>query len=151
MGTVWGAWDFTAAHAARLAAVAVELRLDGATVAALLCRLAAEEEAEKWVSGIAAAAGRPAVPAKQPSFECTLTLLLVWAQGVGFPGHYPAAERGFVLRALAIQVHRPGFRMAAGPVIDAWARLFWAMGAQPATGGASCASPCGVPAQLSAA
>ena len=37
-------------------------------------------QAEKWVSGIAAAAGRPAVPAKQPSFECTLTLLLVWAQ-----------------------------------------------------------------------
>ena len=32
------------------------------------------------MSGIAAAAGRPAVPAKQPSFECTLTLLMVWAQ-----------------------------------------------------------------------
>ena len=38
-------WDFTSADAARLAALAVELRLDGATVAALLCRLAAEEDA----------------------------------------------------------------------------------------------------------
>ena len=33
VGTVWGAWDFTADHATRLAALAVELRLDGATVA----------------------------------------------------------------------------------------------------------------------
>ena len=47
VGTVWEMWDFTSADAARLAALAVELRLDGATVAALLCRLAAEEEARK--------------------------------------------------------------------------------------------------------
>jgi hypothetical protein len=47
VGTVWEMWDFTSADAARLAALAVELRLDGATVAALLCRLAAEEDAEQ--------------------------------------------------------------------------------------------------------
>ena len=121
VGTVWEMWDFTSADAARLAALAVELRLDGATVAALLCRLAAEEDAEQRAAGIAAAAGAKATAEPhQPLFVCTLTLLLEWAQAVCFPGGYPAEERKLVLRALATLTHRQGFRAAAGPVIDAW-------------------------------
>ncbi len=58
----------------------------------------------------------------QPLFVCTLTLLLEWAQAVCFPGGYPAEERKLVLRALATLTHRQGFRVAAGPVIDAWVR-----------------------------
>ena len=123
VGTVWEVWDFTPAYAARLAALAVELRLDGATVAAMLCRLAAEEEAEQGAAGIAAAAGAKATAKPhQPLFVCTLTLLLEWAQAVCFPGGYPAEERKLVLRALATLTHRQGFRAAAGPVIDAWVR-----------------------------
>ena len=122
VGTVWELWDFTPTDAARLAALAVELRLDGATVAALLCRLAAEEEAEQGAAGIAAAAGAKAATEPQTLFVCTLTLLLEWAQAMCFPGGYPAEERKLVLRALATLTHRQGFRVAAGPVIDAWVR-----------------------------
>ena len=121
VGTVWEMWDFTSADAARLAALAVELRLDGATVAALLCQLAAEEDAEQGAAGITAAAVAVAEP--RPLFVCTLTLLLEWAQAVRFPGGYPAEERKIVLQALATQTHRPGFVAAAGPVLDAWAKL----------------------------
>ena len=119
VGTVWDMWDFTSADAARLAALAAELRLDGATVAALLCRLAAEEDAEQRAAGIAAAAGVEPQP-RQPRFVCTLTLLLEWAQAMCFPGGFPAEERKLVLQALAMQAHRPGFKAAAGPVINAW-------------------------------
>ena len=122
VGTVWELWDFTSADAARLATLAVELHLDGATVAALLCRLAAEEEAEQGAAGIAAAAGAKAATEPQALFVCTLTLLLKWAQAMCFPGGYPAEERKLVLRALATLTHRQGFRVAAGPVIDAWVR-----------------------------
>ena len=128
VGTVWEMWDFTSTDAARLAALAVELRLDGATVAALLCRLAAEEDAEQGAAGIAAAAGMEEAAESQPLFVCTLTLLLEWAQAMRFPGGYSAEERKLVLQALATQAHRPGFLAAAGPVIDAWARLLAATG-----------------------
>ena len=50
-------------------------------------------QAEKWISGIAATEDRPAVPAKQPSFECALTLLLEWAQA-RYLAITPAAARG---------------------------------------------------------
>ena len=127
VGTVWEMWDFTPADAARLAALAAELRLDGATVAALLCRLAAEEDAEQRAAGIAAAAGVEPQP-RQPRFVCTLTLLLEWAQAMCFPGGFPAEERKLVLQALAMQAHRPGFKAAAGPVIAVWRRLLAATG-----------------------
>ena len=120
VGTVWEMWDFTPADAARLAALAAELRLDGATVAALLCRLAAEEDAEQAAAGIAIASGAASAAEPQPRFVCTLTLLLEWAQAVQFPGGFPAEERKLVLQALAMQAHRPGFKAAAGPVINAW-------------------------------
>ena len=128
VGTVWEMWEFTPADAARLAALAAELRLDGATVAALLCRLAAEEDAEQRATGIAAAAGMAAAVEPQPRFVCTLTLLLEWAQAVQFPGGFPAEERKLVLQALAMQAHRPGFKAAAGPVIAVWRRLLAATG-----------------------
>ena len=128
VGTVWELWDFTSADAARLATLAVELHLDGATVAAMLCRLAAEEEAEQGAAGIAAAAGAKAATEPQALFVCTLTLLLKWAQAMCFPGGYPAEERKLVLRALATLTHRQGFRVAAGPVIDAWVRPQAAVG-----------------------
>ena len=142
VGTVWEMWDFTSADAARLAALAVELRLDGATVAALLCRLAAEEDAEQRAAGITTAAGAAAAVEPQPRFVCTLTLLLEWAQAVQFPGGFPAEERKLVLRALAMQGHRPGFKAAAGPVVAVWTRLL-------AAAGLACA-PC-EPAQRSSA
>ena len=128
VGTVWEVWDFTPAYAARLAALAVELRLDGATVAAMLCRLAAEEDAEQRAAGIAAAAGAASAAEPQPRFVCTLTLLLEWAQAVQFPGGFPAEERKLVLQALAMQAHRPGFKAAASPVIAVWRRLLAATG-----------------------
>ena len=140
VGTVWEMWDFTSADAARLAALAVELRLDGATVAALLCRLAAEEDAEQRAAGITPAAGAAADAEPQPRFVCTLSLLLEWAQAVQFPGGFPAEERKLVLRALAMQAHRPGFKAAAGPVLAVWTRLL-------AVAGLACA-PC-EPAQRS--
>ena len=140
VGTVWEMWDFTSADAARLAALAVELRLDGATVAALLCRLAAEEDAEQGAADIATAVGAAADAEPQPRFLCTLTLLLEWAQAVQFPGGFPAEERKLVLRALAMQAHRPGFKAAAGPVLAVWTRLL-------AVAGLACA-PC-EPAQRS--
>ena len=128
VGTVWDMWDFTSADAARLAALAAELRLDGATVAALLCRLAAEEDAEQAAAGIAIASGAASAAESQPRFVCTLTLLLEWAQAVQFPGGFPAEERKLVLQALAMQAHRPGFKAAAGPVIAVWRRLLAATG-----------------------
>jgi hypothetical protein len=128
VGTVWEMWDFTSADAARLAALAVELRLDGATVAALLCRLAAEEDAEQGAADITTAAGAAAVAKPQPRFVCTLTLLLEWAQAVQFPGGFPAEERKLVLEALVMQAHRPGFKAAAGPVIAVWTKLLAAAG-----------------------
>jgi hypothetical protein len=128
VGTVWEMWDFTSADAARLAALAVELRLDGATVAALLCRLAAEEDAEQRAAGITTAAGAAAAVEPQPRFVCTLTLLLEWAQAVQFPGGFPAEERKLVLEALVMQAHRPGFKAAAGPVIAVWTKLLAAAG-----------------------
>ena len=128
VGTVWEMWEFTPADAARLAALAAELRLDGATVAALLCRLAAEEDAEQAAAGIAIASGAASAAEPQPRFVCTLTLLLEWAQAVQFPGGFPAEERKLVLQALAMQAHRPGFKAAAGPVIAVWRRLLAATG-----------------------
>ena len=71
-------------------------------------------------AGIAAAAGVATAVEPQPRFVCTLTLLLEWAQAVQFPGGFPAEERKLVLQALAMQAHRPGFKPAAGPVINAW-------------------------------
>ena len=109
-------------------------------MAALLCRLAAEEDAEQRATGIAAAVGMAAAAEPQPRFVCTLTLLLEWAQAVQFPGGFPAEERKLVLHALAMQAHRPGFKAAAGPVIAVWRRLL-------ATTGLACA-PC-EPAQRS--
>ena len=116
-GSVWEIWDFTPADASRLAALAAELRLDGATVAALISRLAAEEEAF-----------RDEASAGTPPFMCTLTLLLEWAQAVHFPGSFPPSERKHVLRALAMQAHRPGFKAAARPVLDLWSRMLAATG-----------------------
>ena len=66
VGTVWEMWEFTPADAARLAALAAELRLDGATVAALLCRLAAEEDAEQRAAGLTTAAGAASAAEPQP-------------------------------------------------------------------------------------
>lgn len=123
-GSVWEIWDFTPADAMRLAQLAAELDLACATVAALLCRLASEEEAFREDGSVAAAAAAAA----SPPFVCTLTLLLEWAQRVSFPGDFPPDERKHVLRALAMQSHRPGFTAAARPVFDVWAKILAATG-----------------------
>ena len=108
IGAVWEMWDFTPEDASALAKLAVELRLDAPTVAALLSRLTEEEAA--------AQCGENA-PLPSADFACTCTLLREWAIAAQFPTAWSTPDRSCILNSLALQAQRPGFKDAAGPVM----------------------------------
>ena len=127
VGSVWEMWDFVPADAAQLAALAAELHLDGATMGALIARLAEEEEGlptsiapESDGDDAEAEAEAEHMRASMP-FACTCTLMQRWSEAASFPATWEATERNTVLRAVAKQGPRPGFKTAAEPVVATWA------------------------------